>query len=236
MPLLSVKNLGVILDGNEIVKDISFDVEDGESLAIIGPNGSGKTVLLKALLGILPHTGEVEWRPGTSLGYVPQKIDADRRVPLNVLNLLESKAHIIGKGKEDINKVIKEVSLTKDILGRQIGHLSGGQFQRALIAFALLGQPDMVLFDEPTASIDEPGEEQMYELIHRLQDDLDISVIVVSHDLSFVYRYATKVLCLSRTGLCFGTPEEVLTPANLKHLFGGHQFYHHIHPHKGSEE
>lgn len=88
-----------------------------------------------------------------------------------------------------------------------VGHLSGGQFQRGLIAFALIGQPSVLLLDEPTASIDEPGEEHIYELIHRLQDQYGLASIMVSHDLSFVFRYATKVLCLNRGIICVGTPQ-----------------------------
>ena len=105
--------------------------------------------------------------------------------------------------------------MTKRCCTTPVGHLSGGQFQRALIAFALLGKPNVLILDEPTASIDKPGEEQMYELVHRLQDEYGMTVILVSHDLSFVYQYATKVLCLNKVGLCFGAPEEALTPEVL---------------------
>jgi zinc transport system ATP-binding protein len=229
MIIVEVKNLSVTLDRRPIVHDINFVIEEGESVAIIGPNGSGKTVLLKAMLGILPHAGEVLWRSRTTIGYVPQKIDADRSVPLNLRNLLESKAAVIGKGAAEIAKAIGRVGLSEEMLRTQIGHLSGGQFQRALIAFALLGDPDIVIFDEPTASMDEPGEEQMYDLIRRLQTELGLTVVVVSHELSFVYRYATKVLCLNRAGICFGPPRGVLTPELLAQLFGTPAVYGHTH-------
>jgi zinc transport system ATP-binding protein len=229
MIIVEVKNLSVTLDRRPIVHDINFQIEEGESVAIIGPNGSGKTVLLKAMLGILPHAGEVLWRNGTTIGYVPQRIDADRSVPLNLRNLLESKAAVIGKGAAEIAKAIGRVGLSEEMLRTQIGHLSGGQFQRALIAFALLGDPEIVIFDEPTASMDEPGEEQMYDLIRRLQTELGLTVVVVSHELSFVYRYATKVLCLNRAGVCFGPPRGVLTPELLAQLFGTPAVYDHTH-------
>src|SRR5690242_17767401 len=157
MTILEVRHLSVTLDHRPIVRDVSFAIEKGESVAIVGPNGSGKTVLLKAILGILPHDGEVVWGTNVTTGYVPQKIEADRSVPLNVRNLLASKAAVIGKGAHEINEAITRVGLTDDVLSMQIGRLSGGQFQRALIAFALLGNPDIVFFDEPTASMDEPG-------------------------------------------------------------------------------
>ena len=229
MSLVEVKNLSVTLGGRLVVHDVNFAIDPGESVAVIGPNGSGKTVLLKAMLGIIPYEGEVNWRTGTAIGYVPQKIDADRGVPLNARNLLEAKAAVIHKGGKDVSAAITRVGLTDDVLSAQIGHLSGGQFQRCLIAFALLGEPDIVLFDEPTASMDEPGEEQMYDLIRRLQTQLGITAVVVSHDLSFVYRYARRVLCLNRTGLCFGPPRSALTPELLRELFGAPALYDHVH-------
>jgi len=228
--VLEVNNLAVTLDGREILKDISFALERGESLAIIGPNGSGKTVLLKTLLGFLPYSGEMRWATGVRLGYVPQKIEADRHLPINFRNLLLAKAGVMNLKKSAIDEVIKEIHLTQEILKTPVGVLSGGQFQKCLIAFALLGKPEVVLFDEPTASVDEVGEEQIYELIHRLEDDYGITPIVVSHDLSFVYRYAAKVLCLNRQGLCFGTPQEALTPKILHELYG-RPFAHYYHQH-----
>ncbi|MGA7615533.1 MAG: metal ABC transporter ATP-binding protein [Thermoanaerobaculia bacterium] len=228
MPILEVRNVSVSLDGRTILEDVSFSMERSDSLAIIGPNGAGKTVLLKCLLGLLPYRGEVRWSGVGRPAWVPQKIDADRSVPLNVRNLLDSKASITGNGRAAIEHVISHVGLSENVLSTQIGKLSGGQFQRALIAFALLGDPEVVLFDEPAASLDEPGEEQLYELLHRLQNEHGLSVIVVSHDLSFVYRYATKVLCLNRTGTCFGPPKD-LTPETLEELFGAKMVHDHLH-------
>jgi len=231
MTLVRVENLSVTLDHHPILRQVNFEVNEGEAVAIIGPNGSGKTVLVKSMLGILPYSGTIAWRDGVTRGYVPQKIDADRSVPLNVRNLLQSKAAVIRRGPDDIRDTIARVGLTDEILSTQIGHLSGGQFQRALIAFALIGSPDIIFFDEPTASMDEPGEEQMYALIHRLHQDLHISPVVVSHDLSFVYRYASRVLCLNRAAICFGPPRGVLTADVLAQLYGEKAYYEHAdHP------
>ncbi|HSY51216.1 MAG TPA: metal ABC transporter ATP-binding protein [Thermoanaerobaculia bacterium] len=227
--ILELKNVSVTLDHDTIVRGVSFVIEDGQSIAIIGPNGSGKTVLLKAILGLIAYDGEIIWRPGATVGYVPQKIDADRSVPLNVRNLLVSKAHVIGKGEAEITQVIQRVGLSEPVLATPIGHLSGGQFQRALVAFALLGDPDIVLFDEPTASMDEPGEEQLYALLDRLRTEVGITTVVVSHDLSFVYRHADNVLCLNRSGVCFGPPRGVLTSKLLAELFDAPTFYGHTH-------
>lgn len=231
--VLEVKNLNVGFDGIPIVQNLSFNIDQGESLAIIGPNGSGKTVLLKSLLGIVPRGGEVKWAPGAAIGYVPQKIDADRHLPLNLKNLMQAKGAVLGFAKNKTDAATKElpreVGLGPELLETSLGHLSGGQFQKALIAFALMGNPNVMLLDEPTASIDIPGEEQIYELIHRLQDEHGITVILVSHDLSFVYKYATKVLCLNKTGMCFGPPEEALSKDVLEKLYGEHKYFHHFH-------
>lgn len=227
--ILNVKNLSVSFD-TEVIDSLTFSLEKGDCLAVIGPNGAGKTVLLRALMRTIPYSGEISWLPGARIGYVPQKIDADRHLPINFRNILEAKAKIFGMGKTDIEKTIAAADLDEKILRTPVGHLSGGQFQRGLIAFALLGRPNVILFDEPTASIDIPGEEKIYELIHRLQDEYGISVVLVSHDLSFVYRYATKVLCLNKSGVCFGPPEEALTPQMLQNLYGGPmKYYHHLH-------
>lgn len=229
--IVRVENVSITLDGRTILHDVHFEIFEGECLAIIGPNGCGKTILLKSLLGILPHEGTVAWRDGVTIGYVPQKIEADRSVPLDVRNLLASKAAVIGCGDEAIATAAARVGLSADLLSTQIGRLSGGQFQRALIAFALLGDPDIVFFDEPTASIDEPGEEQMYDLIERLRRDLGLTAVIVSHDVSFVSRHATRVLCLSRAGRCFGPPRGTLTADVMAEVFGTQSVYQHVgHP------
>jgi zinc transport system ATP-binding protein len=227
---LKLSGLGVSFDGEIVLHDINFTLEVGEGLAVIGPNGAGKSVLLRALLGMVPHRGTITWAPGTRMGYVPQKIDADRHLPVNAQNLLAAKASILHLPKSEIDATIKTVGLDERALNTPVGHLSGGQFQRALIAFALLGKPNVLILDEPTASIDKPGEEHIYELVHRLQDKYQMTVILVSHELSFVYRYATKVLCLNKSNIHFGTPEETLTPEVLEHVYGRPmKYYHHLH-------
>ena len=134
---------------------------------------------------------------------------------------------ILGKSPKEALEI---VGLDISFFLKSIGSLSAGQFQRVLIAFALIGKPMVLLFDEPTASIDMKGEETLYDLLHRLQDIHRFSLILISHDLTFVYRYADRVLCLNKEQLCFGVPEEVLTPQALEKLYGtGGKFYHHLH-------
>lgn len=229
-PLLTAKNLNVSFPDGKIIRDLSFELAPGKSLAIIGPNGSGKTVLLRALLNQLPYQGEVIWSPGTKIGYVPQKIDADRHLPVTFENLLEAKAASARLPDSDIKRTISAVKVSAGSLKTPVGHLSGGQFQRCLIAFALLGDPTVLILDEPTASIDTEGEEQIYELIHRLSEERHLSVIHVSHDLSFVYQYSDQVLCLNHNAICLGTPQDVLTTETLAKLYGSSpKHYEHRH-------
>lgn len=228
--ILSVKNLRVAFGQQVVIDGLNFDVHQGECLAVIGPNGAGKTVLLKALLDLLPHQGQIRWSADARLGYVPQKVAADRQQPIRLADLLASKAAVRHLPGTDIAAVTAEVGLSPQVLNNSVGHLSGGQFQKALIAFALLGRPNVLLFDEPTASLDELTEEHTYELLHRLQKEKGMTVILVSHDLSVVYRYATQVMCLSKAISCMGPPKELLTPAMLEELYGGpSKFYRHIH-------
>ncbi len=226
--ILEIKDLNIGFDNVPAIEGLNLSLEEGESLAIIGPNGAGKTVLLHALLGMVRYRGTISWAAGTRLGYVPQKIDADRHLPINVQNLLNAKASILKLSKGEMDEVIDVLNLSHKILSTPLGHLSGGQFQRALIGFALLGKPNLLILDEPTASIDIAGEERVYELIHDLQERYGMTVILVSHDLSFVYRYATKVFCMNRIGLCFGAPDEALTPEILEKLYGPHRYFHHF--------
>ncbi len=230
MNLLTVKNLSVQIEQKTIIEDLSFELTPRERLSVLGPNGAGKTVLLKALLKLVPYAGEIIWDAKVRIGYVPQKIDADVHLPLTFNDLFAAKCQTLRMSSKEIDQVSASVGLTRDIMETPVGHVSGGQFQRGLIGFALLGGPNVLLLDEPTASIDEPGEEHIYELIHRLQDQYGLASIMVSHDLSFVFRYATKVLCVNRRSLCLGTPREALAPDVLKQLYGEpYSYYQHDH-------
>ena len=230
MNLLTVKNLSVRIAGKMIIENVSFDLAPRERLSILGPNGAGKTMLLRALLNLIPYSGEIRWAPRVRIGYVPQKLEADRHLPITYQDLFKAKSRTIGEAAELTAEIYESVGLTKDMMLTPVGHLSGGQFQRGLIGFALIGKPNVLLLDEPTASIDETGEEHIYELIHRLQDQYGLASIMVSHDLSFVFRYATKVLCLNRRSVCIGTPQVALAPEVMEKLYGEpFAYYHHDH-------
>src|SRR5260370_14770045 len=183
MNLLTVRNLFVRIEQKVIIEDLTFDLAPHERLSILGPNGAGKTVLLKALLNLVPYSGEISWIPNVRIGYVPQKIDADVHLPLTFKDLVVAKCRTLKVSPRDINQISSSVGLTTELMETPVGHVSGGQFQRGLIGFALIGRPNLLLLDEPTASIDEPGEEHIYKLIHRLQDEYGLARIMVSHAL-----------------------------------------------------
>ncbi len=230
--MVDVKNLSVIIDGNEILKDISFSLKKGEALAIIGPNGAGKTVLFRALLGLIPYQGTVTWNKGARIAYVPQKFIVDRSVPITVLEffLLQSKSFWFPHKKiiSHLNHELQLVGLPESVLQKPISGLSGGQLQRVLIAWAMLNHPDVLLFDEPTSGIDAGSEETIYNVIHKLQDERGTTILLISHDLNVIYRYSQMVLCLNKEMRCLGAPLEVLNPQELAKLYGGGKYYHHL--------
>jgi len=227
---LEVQDLGVRLGAMDIIRGVTFDLPRASCLAVIGPNGAGKTVLLRALIGALPHTGKITWAADTVLGYVPQRLDIERDLPLNGRDFLRAKAALTGSSGAMQVEALRSVGLAEETLSMPIGNMSGGQFQRLLIAFALLGRPNVLLLDEPAAGIDAPGQAQLNEVLYGLQAGRAMTVLLVSHDLSVVYRYADHVLCLGRHGACFGPPRSALTPETLYEVYGQPLGFH-VHDH-----
>ena len=220
--ILRVENLSVSLDGFSILEYVSFNVPKGTITAIIGPNGAGKTTLFRALLGLIPYRGELRWQKGIRIGYVPQKFTIDRDMPLTVNDFFELKTRNIDK----VFEALRLVGISQDehhvrhhILERRIGVLSGGEFQKVSIAWALIDDPDVLLFDEPTAGIDAGSEETIYTLIRRIRDEKGLTVLFISHELSITYQYADQVVCLNKKMICQGHPKQVLDNKVLQELY-----------------
>jgi zinc transport system ATP-binding protein len=224
--VLEVRDLSVRFGATRVLNDLTFDVRRGMSLAIIGPNGVGKSVLLRALLGSLPSEGDIRWRPPAQIGYVPQKLDLERDLPMTGIDLLRARLALAGESQANIGHMLDVVGLSRITADRLIGTYSGGQFQRLLIAFALLGDPNVLMLDEPTAGVDEPGQEQLNVLIHRVQRDQHLTVLFISHDFSAVYREADCVLCLGHEQVFLGPPRDILTPEVLEQAYGMPLRYH----------
>lgn len=224
--LLSVQGLKVKFNSHSIVDNISFDVVRDSTLAIIGPNGAGKTVLFRAILGLIPYQGTVTWAPDVKIGYVPQKLFVAKDFPLTVSEFLHFKEGDHKRIHQILNSVgFKDVAashLHNDVrvLKTKLGALSGGELQRVLIAYALLGKPNVLLFDEPTSGVDVSAEETIYSLINKLKAEKDLTIIFISHELQVVYKYADSVLCLNKEKICFGPPREVVDKESLTKLYG----------------
>jgi zinc transport system ATP-binding protein len=218
--VLEVRNLSVRFGKVQIFEDLSFSVRRGTTLAIIGPNGSGKTMLFRALLGAVPVKGTFRWASGVRIGYVPQKLDIARDVPITGLDFLHARAALARTSKEAIAQSLASVGLSSKLVHEPIGNFSGGQFQRLLVAFALMSSPNVLLMDEPAAGVDEAGRQFLAALVDRLQREQDLTVLQISHDLTEVTQRATTVLVLSREHIQMGAPREVLTQDLLNKIYG----------------
>ncbi|MEK7520891.1 MAG: metal ABC transporter ATP-binding protein [Patescibacteria group bacterium] len=225
--ILEVKNLSVKIEETEVLNDISFGVEEGEIAAIIGPNGAGKTMLVKTLMGFLqPARGTFAWKKDVKIGYIPQKFVLEKTLPLSVGEFLRLRPDAKAA---DVPAALRLVGLPPEISGRPVGALSGGQAQRVIVAWAIIGDPDVLIFDEPTESIDVAGQESIYNLLHDFHERRKMTIFFVSHDLNIVYRYAERVICLNDKRIVHdGAPQEVLDPRHLEAIYGSE--IHLVHP------
>lgn len=225
-PALEVRALAVSFGRVVVLQDVSFQLEPGSVLGVVGANGAGKTVLFKALVGMVPHGGVVRWAAQTRIGYVPQKLGVERDLPLTSLDLMRAKAAVVGAPADAIASALSKVGLGAGEARQAIGELSGGQFQRLLLAVALLGDPGVFLFDEVTSGIDEAGQQCALALLDTLVANRHATVLFISHDLALVSAHATQVLCLAHHRFWFGPPREVLTGDILRQVFGSEPHVH----------
>jgi zinc transport system ATP-binding protein len=223
--LLEVKDLNVTLDRSPILRDLNFSVNEGEFVTLLGPNGSGKTVLVKALLGLLPYKGELHWHKKPRVGYLPQGLNPTsvKDLPLTVKDFFGLKKLQGG----EVSHYLSLVGLEESVLKQKAGQLSGGEFQRMLVAWVLASAPNVLFLDEPTTAVDIAGGETIYSLLKDIRSRQELTVFNVTHDLSVVFALSTHVLCLSRIGHShYGVPKDVLTPDVLSDVYGAEIKFH----------
>ena len=251
MSLLAADHICVRIGGHEVLHDVSIRLDPGEIVTILGPNGSGKSTLLRALIGILPLAeGRVSRAAGLRIGYVPQRLAIDRTMPLTARRFLSLPVRC---SRVEGEAVLARVGM-REVADRPMAGLSGGQFQRVLLARALLGKPDVLILVEPTHGLDQPGEAAFYRLIEEVRRETGAAVLMVSHDLHVVMSASDRVICLNGHICCEGTPRVVSNAPEYRALFGlgtlgalalyqhqhdhehlGAHDHHHDHDHKHGE-
>lgn len=233
MNLIETRDLSLSYGGAVVLRDVHFAIAPGEIVTIVGPNGSGKSSLLRALIGALaPARGSVQRKPGLRIGYVPQKLQIDATLPLTVERFLNLPRRHSAAALSD---ALSRAGLP-ELADRQMAGLSGGQFQRVLLARALLNSPDILILDEATQGLDQPGAAAFYRQIEDVRRDTGVAVLMVSHDLHVVMAASDRVLCLNGHVCCEGTPDVVAGAPEYRALFGsGTQgalaLYRHQHDH-----
>jgi zinc transport system ATP-binding protein len=230
--LLSASKLGYVIRGHQVLKDVDLQLHRGEIITLIGPNGAGKTSLVRILLGLLKaSTGNVYRKPGVKIGYVPQKLHIDPVLPLRVRDFMLTAGRF---DEKQLTGALKEVHMSH-LLSAAIQTLSGGEFQRVLLARALLSQPDLLVLDEPAQGVDIIGQQALYQTIRHIRDRHECGVLMVSHDLHLVMASTDQVICLNTHICCTGHPDDVSAHPEYLKIFGqameGLAPYSHHHDH-----
>ena len=232
-PLVSLTGAGVFRSGRWLVRGVDMAIEPGEIVTLIGPNGSGKSTSARMALGILkPDEGTAWQRPGLRVAYVPQKLSIDWTMPLTVSRFM----HLTGPVDAATMQAAMEATGVSRLAGEQVRTLSGGEFQRVLLARAMARKPDLLVLDEPVQGVDFSGEIALYELIGTIRNDLGCGVLLISHDLHVVMAATDRVICLNGHVCCSGTPVAVAASDEYKSLFGARAasmlaVYEHNHDH-----
>ena len=233
MTLVQIKGMTVQMGGTTALRNVDFAISPGEIVTVVGPNGSGKSTLLRAIIGAIePSKGTVTRSPKLRIGYVPQSLHIDPTLPITVRRFLSLPNR---KSKAEIAQAMVRVG-AESLLDKQMFTLSGGQFQRTLLARALLEKPDLLILDEPTTGLDQPGSAAFYRLIEDIRQELGTAVLMVSHELHVVMSASDRVICLNGHVCCHGTPDIVASAPEYRALFGsGTQgalaLYRHDHDH-----
>jgi len=236
--LVSLKKISLSINKRKILHNISLDILPEHVLTIIGPNGAGKSTILKVILGLQQaSSGEIQRKKNLQIGYVPQKFSLDPLLPLTVERFIR-----LGKAEKKFSllEILAELGISH-LRQNSIQQLSGGELQRVLLARALLGEPELLVLDEPAQGVDVLGQSELYQLLTQLKYSRGCSVLLVSHDLHLVMASSDKVLCLNQHVCCSGHPEDVSRHPEYLQLFGnefspsgvdGLAIYTHSHDHR----
>ena len=212
--ILKVSDLAVKMQNQPVLEHLNFNVKKGTTIAILGPNGAGKTILFRTLLNLVPHTGSIEWTEKVKIGYVPQYI-AVSDIPMTVKEFLSI------SGRVDLENALKKVRLTDlNILNKRLGTLSGGQLRRVLIAWALNGNPNVLLLDEPTTGVDMDSEEPIYLLLNEIKKTQKITIFLITHNIHIVQEYADDLLALNKCITFCGPSTEIGKPEIQRQIYG----------------
>lgn len=217
--ILTIKGARVRYGDNYVLDGVDLTVRRGQLASLIGPNGAGKSTLLKAIVGLLPtDAGTIDCR-ARRLGFVPQQAEIESDLPVTVGEFLAMK-RINGRKveKKALIGTLEEIGASH-LIRRKLGELSGGEFQRVMIAYALMGDPDFLLLDEPLTGVDFRGGMTFHRLLHHLHEERALTVLMVSHDMHLVEHMSEVIFCLNRIVCCHGSPEDVLTKENLEHAY-----------------
>ncbi|MFQ6552155.1 metal ABC transporter ATP-binding protein [Aestuariibius insulae] len=233
MSIIAAENITIRHGARIVLKDVSMSISEREIVTIVGPNGSGKTTLLRALIGSQPLTqGSIRRASNLRTGYVPQGLHVDPALPITVARFLSlPRRHDAGTIKEVLSQ-----SGADGLQNRALSELSGGQLQRVLLARALLGRPQLLLLDEPTTGLDQPGSAAFYRRIESLRQEIGCAVLLVSHELHVVMSASDRVICLNGHVCCEGQPDAVASAPEYRALFGSGTggalaLYRHDHDH-----
>jgi zinc transport system ATP-binding protein len=233
-PLVSAAGIGVFRGGRWLIRNVDLSVSPGEIVTLIGPNGSGKSTAAKVALGILkPDAGAVSRKPDLRVGYVPQKLSVDWTMPLRVERLMSLTG---SQSAQAVKSALNEVDIPH-LAKAEVQHLSGGEFQRALIARALIRKPDLLVLDEPVQGVDFIGEIALYDLISRIRERTGCGILLISHDLHVVMAKTDTVICMNGHVCCHGTPQSVASNPEYLRMFGARAaqtiaVYAHDHDHR----
>lgn len=231
--LVEFKNVDLSYGANKVLDSVNMKINPGEIVTIVGPNGSGKSSLLRALIGALkPAVGQITCVAGLRIGYVPQKLHIDPTLPMTVARFLSLPTRV---SKSETDEALSQAGVP-DLAARQMSGLSGGQLQRVLLARALLHNPQLLLLDEATQGLDQPGSAAFYRHIEKVRNELNCAVLMISHELHVVMSASDRVICLNGHVCCEGKPEAVASAPEYRALFGSGTggalaLYRHDHDH-----